>query len=87
MRSLRVREVAEHYGVTAGTVLAWLRSGELRAINVGRRVGARKPRWRITPEALAAFERRRTPSPTPAPTRRRKRAADHVMFYAEGGAR
>jgi excisionase family DNA binding protein len=55
-----VRELCERYGVTVTTVLWWINRGELAAINVGRRPGARKPRWRITKEALDAFEVLRT---------------------------
>lgn len=72
-----VRDICERYGVGAHTVLAWIRSGELRAINVGRSPSAKKPRWRITPEAIAAFELRRSPSPPPAPVRRRKQS--HII--------
>jgi excisionase family DNA binding protein len=57
-----VQDICERYGVTVTTVLAWIDGGELSAINVGRRPGARKPRWRITQEALDAFEQLRTPS-------------------------
>jgi len=83
--SFSVRDLADRYAVTAATVLSWIRSGELRAINVGRRPDSRKPRWRVTKEALDAFESRRTPSPEAAATarapRRRKRPADVVEFY------
>jgi excisionase family DNA binding protein len=76
-----VREVAEHYGVSEHTVLAWIRSGELRAVNVGRRPGAGKPRWRVSQAALEAFEALRTPAP-PAPRgRRKKRSAEICEFY------
>jgi excisionase family DNA binding protein len=86
--SLTVRQVAEHHAVSDRTVLAWIRAGELRAVNVTRRPGAGKPRWRITQEALAAFEQRRTPTPVAPQTRRRKRPADVIEFYAvEGGVR
>jgi excisionase family DNA binding protein len=79
--TLSVRDLCERYGVTVHTVLGWIRAGELRAINVGRRHSARKPRWRITEEALTAFELARTPSP-PAPRRRRnKRPAEVIQFY------
>src|SRR5687768_11565615 len=54
--TLTVREVQERYGVTEHTVLGWIRSGELKAINVGVTPGKKKPRWRITQEALDAFE-------------------------------
>ena len=80
-RALTVKELCERYGVGEHTVLGWIRSGELRAINVGRRPGARKPRWRASAEALAAFELLRTPSPPPPRTRRRKQSTDIVEFY------
>ncbi len=80
-RTLTVRDLCDRYGVTEHTVLGWIRSGELRAINVGRSLGTKKPRWRIPPEALQAFELLRTPSPPPPRTRRRKRQADVIQFY------
>jgi excisionase family DNA binding protein len=76
-----VQEIHRRYGVTVQTVLGWIHSGELRAVNVGRRPGAKKPRWRITQEALDAFEQARTPTPPPPRGRRRKRPADVVEFY------
>jgi len=80
--TLSVRDLCERYSVSENTVLGWIRSGELRAINVGRRPGAGKPRWRIKSEALAAFEALRTPNP-PAPRARRqkKRPGDVIEFY------
>ena len=55
-RALSVRDVTELYAVNEHTVLAWIRSGELRAVNVGRSPSKKKPRWRITSDALAAFD-------------------------------
>ena len=78
--TLTVRDVCERYGVSEHTVLAWINSGELRAVNVGRRPGAKKPRWRITQAALEAFELARTATPPPPRTRRRK-PADVIEFY------
>jgi excisionase family DNA binding protein len=79
--TLSVRDLCERYGVSEHTVLGWIRSGELRAVNVGRRPGAKKPRWRITQESLDAFEALRTPSPPPPRTPRRKQPAEVVEFY------
>jgi excisionase family DNA binding protein len=79
--TLSVRDLCERYGVSEHTVLGWIRSGELRAINVGRRLGAKKPRWRITPEALEAFEILRTQTSPPPRARRRNRPADVIEFY------
>ncbi len=79
--SLSVAQIAEHYGVTVHTVLGWIRSGELRAVNVGRRPDGKKPRWRIPLAALEAFEAARTPT-APAPrARRRKRPPEVIEFY------
>src|SRR5262245_36983341 len=54
--TLSVADICERYGVSEHTVLGWIRSGDLKAVNVGRRSGAKKPRWRITQEAVTAFE-------------------------------
>jgi excisionase family DNA binding protein len=76
-----VQDLERRFGVTVHTVLGWIRSGELRAVNVGRRPGARKPRWRITQAAVEAFELARTATPPPPRARRRKRASDVIEFY------
>ena len=76
-----VRDLRERYAVSEHTVLGWIARGELRAVNVGRRPGAKKPRWRITQEALEAFELARTPTPLQPRVRRKKWPADVVEFY------
>jgi excisionase family DNA binding protein len=78
---LTVHDVCERYGVTEHTVLLWIRQGELRAVNVGRRQGAGKPRWRISAEALEAFEVSRMPTPPLPRAARRKRPAEVIEFY------
>ena len=80
-RALTVRDLCDRYGVGEHTILGWISSGELRAINCGRRAGAKKPRWRITAESLVAFELLRTHNPPPPQTRRRKRQAEVIAFY------
>jgi excisionase family DNA binding protein len=79
--TLSVRDLCERFGVGEHTVLGWINRGELRAINVGRHLDAKKPRWRITQAALEAFEQLRTPTPPLRSTRRRKRSADVIEFY------
>ena len=72
--------IAKRYAVGVGTVLGWIRSGELAAINVGS--GPKRPRWRIMPEAIETFERRRTAQPaTPKPARRRKQLQNVVEYF------
>ena len=72
--------IAKHYAVGVGTVLGWIRSGELAAINVGS--GPLRPRWRVMPDALEAFERRRASQPaTPARRAKRKKQPDVIEFF------
>ncbi len=80
-RALTIREVAERYAVDEHTVLAWIKTGELRAIAVNRKPGARKKRWRVTAESLTSFEMLRTYSPPPPRTRRRKQSAEMIQFH------
>jgi transposase len=75
-----IKDLCERFAVGEHTVLGWIRSGELKAINVSRKPGGR-PKWRITAEAVAAFELARTPTPPQSRTRRRKRPADVIEFY------
>lgn len=61
-RSHTVREVADNYRVQQELVLGWIGTGLLPAINVAG-IHATRPRWRISDEALAEFEKRRASSP------------------------
>ena len=79
-----VNDVCERYGVGEHTVLGWIKSGELRAVNVGRTPGSKKPRWRITPEALAQFELSRESGAPPATTKEKRRKKSDpavIQFY------
>jgi len=77
-----VKDIQARYVVSQHTVLHWLTTGQMKGINVGRDPGKKKPRWRITQEALDAFEALRTPTPSAPRTRRRnKQASDVVEFY------
>jgi excisionase family DNA binding protein len=78
--TLTVRKIQERFGVGESTVLAWIRSGELRAFDVSRNRGKR-PSWRITEEALAAFELARSSAAPPPPRTRRKKQAAVIDFY------
>jgi excisionase family DNA binding protein len=74
-------DVARQYGVTVPTVLAWIHSGELRALNVSRNAASKKPRWRVTLAALERFEQVRTATPQPQPSRRRRQSVEVIHFY------
>jgi len=80
-RALTVAEVADRLGVTTTLVRRWIHNGELRAIDVSGSPGGKRPTWRITLEAIHAFELRRSFTPPPPPTRRRKQQPEVIRFY------
>lgn len=63
----RVADVAQRFGVSRETVLSWIDADELTAINTAR-AGSNRRFLRITPEAIAAFEKlRQTGKPKSQP--------------------
>jgi hypothetical protein len=79
---LTVSDVAKRYRVGEDKVRAWIASGQLAAVNTATALCGR-PRWVITPEGLAAFERRRAArAPTPRPARRTKKRRE-VDYYRD----
>jgi len=75
-------QVARILAVAPETVIAWIRSGELDAINVAKST-ARRPRYRIDIDDLKRFEQRRKVLPTKKTvSRKRKSCPKHVIeFY------
>jgi excisionase family DNA binding protein len=71
-RYLTPPEVAERLGVSPERIIGWIRSGKLRAVNIGD--GSRRPRFRISPDRLGDFLRSREviPPAEPAPRQRRR---------------
>jgi excisionase family DNA binding protein len=69
--TLSPKEYAKRLGVSETKVLAWIRAGELAAINVAANLKNR-PRYRITAEAREAFEARRTTQAAATATRTRR---------------
>lgn len=53
LRYLTPPEIAARLGVKADRVVNWIRTGQLRAVDVGDKT---RPRWRINPADLEAFE-------------------------------
>lgn len=80
-RRLTPPQVARQYGVAPETVVNWIRSGELRAINVAAH-GTKRPRFRIDPADLAAFEAaREVAAPVQAARGRRRQPALNYVEY------
>jgi hypothetical protein len=66
-------EIAARHGVSADKVRDWIARGELLALNLADRIDGCKARWRVTREALEAFERARSTKSMQKPTTRRRR--------------
>ena len=79
-RKLTPPAVASIYGVKPDTVLAWIRAGELRAIDVSSRRSSR-PRFRIDEDDLREFEAKRAAVPPPKRTPRRKASPGTIQFF------
>lgn len=72
-RYLTPPEIAARLGIKPDRVIGWIRTGQLRAVNVGDRS---RPRWKIKPADLAAFELARSNLATlPRAQPRRRRAS------------
>ena len=76
-----VADLAARYRVGEDKVRAWIKAGELKAINTSAALCAR-PRYVVTADALEAFERRRSVTPPPK-TKRRRRKAEFVDYYPD----
>jgi len=76
-----VADLCRRLKIGGDKVRAFIRRGELVAVNVAA-VLASKPQWRITPESVDRFEKRRSSAPVPKVPRRRKRR-ELVDFYPD----
>jgi hypothetical protein len=77
VRAWTVTELAERFVCKPHAILALIRAGELRAVNIAA-PGANRPHWRILPNDLAAFEARRAAVPAQQPAPRKKQKQDQV---------
>jgi hypothetical protein len=66
------QQLAKRYGVAVDKITRWILAGELAALNLAQRADGR-PRYRITAEAVEAFEQRR--AVLCPPSRPRKKSA------------
>jgi transposase len=79
---LTVSDVAKRYRVGEDKVRTWIARGELKAVNTAA-VLAGRPRWVVTRDALAAFERLRAGGPTTKQQRRRRRQPGAIDFFPD----
>jgi Helix-turn-helix domain len=76
-----VADLCRRWKVGPDKVHGWLRRGELVGVNVATSLLGR-PQWRVTPESVERFERRRSSAPAPKAPRRRRQAAE-IDFYPD----
>lgn len=80
-RLLTPPEVARQWRIKHDKVLTWIRSGELRAINVATKPSGR-PSYRIDPDDLKAFaDRRAVVAPPRLPKRQRRRKQPSKSYF------
>ena len=75
-------QLAKRWGIKPEKVIAFIRSGELRAFDISMRAGVGRPRFRIPVDAVIEFENRRAVTPPTKPVRRRsKKPHDVIEFF------
>src|SRR5260370_22176504 len=75
-----VTDLCRRWKVGSDKVRAFLRRGELVGVNLATNLSAR-PQWRITPESVERFERRRSSAPLPKPPSRRRPRPLEIDYY------
>jgi hypothetical protein len=78
------KEIASRFKVATKTVIAWINLGDLKAINTSRSLASKKPRWRVSQEALEAFEKTQSmvnASAIPAKRNRRLASDDEALIF------
>ena len=78
---LRPPEIARRWGVSCDKILAFIRTGELRATNMVMPNRGQRPRYLIDVVDLEDFERRRTVCPPPKPVRQRRERLGTPNYY------
>lgn len=74
-------EIARLWGTSTEKILAFIRSGELKAINAATPGRNQRPRYLIDIADLEDFERHRTVGPAPKLPPRRKRQVANGEYY------
>jgi hypothetical protein len=78
-RGYTTSDLAAYFRVSEDKIRGWIIRGEMRACNTATRLSGR-PRYVVSPNALAEFERKRSAAPPPKPRRIRKRPLEVDYF-------
>jgi transposase len=73
-------KLAKRYGVDVHKIIAWVRSGELPAMNSATTQGGR-PRFLIDESDILAFETRRSVEPARKSTRKPRQKSTNVIEF------
>jgi len=73
-------ELAREWGISPDKILTWIRSGELRAVNIATTQLGR-PRYQIDAEAIESFKRNRASRPAPKPPKKRRSQPGVIEFF------
>ncbi len=72
--------IAKMLGIKVDKIHAWIRAGELKAVNVAQNRSGR-PRWRVLDEHLQEFLRSRQSVKPTAQRRRRKKIFSGKQYF------
>jgi hypothetical protein len=73
-------ELARRWGISPDKVLAWIKSGELRAVNGALKVHGR-PRFLIDVADIIAFEQRRMVAISSQACNRKRQPAGVIQYF------
>jgi transposase len=75
-----VRDLSQRWRVSEDKVRAWIGKGEQKGVNTATNLCGR-PRWVVSPDAVAEFEKRRAGSSPPKLKRARKRTQEEIDYF------
>ena len=74
-------KLAKIWGVKPEKVIAFIKSGELDAIDISKHPGIGRPRYRISVKAVMEFENRRSVKPPPKRMKKPIQSAEVEKFF------
>lgn len=77
-----VKQMMERYQVDRRVVMAWVKSGELQAINASTSLACQKPRLRFTEESVMRFDKRREVAPAQPLKKRQRKSKQSASPWA-----
>jgi hypothetical protein len=73
--------LAAQLGVDVHAILAWIKAGELRAVNLAVNANGKRPRWKIGVADLESFLARRAATPPIKAVHRRRHQEGITEFF------